>query len=145
VSHLPVRRNLKILIVDDDPLVCTIVGRYLEFDEHEVTMARSGSEALEKMNQTEFDLVITDQVMPKMSGDQLAMAIRQVKPSEPIILLTGYETGGKHESIDALLSKPTTVGTLRDAISFVMTSNPRDRFLPNGLAPEAATPLSISA
>jgi CheY-like chemotaxis protein len=116
LSGQPVPRHLRILVVDDDPTICSVVSLFLESDKHRVTVAGNGCEALEKFNNAEFDVVITDRVMPKMSGDQLAVAIRNIKPQIPIILLTGFEAGNAPQEVNLLLSKPATLNSLRGAI-----------------------------
>ena len=119
---------LRILMVDDDPHICAVVTLCLETDKHQVTVAANGCEALEKFTSDEFDLVITDRVMPKMSGDQLATAIRSLQPQAPIILLTGFETENTPRSVDLLLSKPATIDSLRGAINTVVAGH-RDEAL----------------
>jgi signal transduction histidine kinase len=116
LSGQPVPHHLRILVVDDDPTICSVVSLFLESDKHRVTVAGNGCEALEKFNNAEFDVVITDRVMPKMSGDQLAVAIRNIKPQIPIILLTGFEAGNAPQEVNLLLSKPATLNSLRGAI-----------------------------
>lgn len=120
IVALPIQQHLRVLVVDDDPIVSELLSRYLEEDQHSVTTAATGCEALEKFNAGEFDLVITDRVMPKMSGDQLAIAIRDQKPAKPIILITGFEGVTAPVEADLLVSKPATIATLRNAISRAM-------------------------
>ena len=73
-------RPLRILVVDDQPVQCELVSHALQRDWHTVDLASNGREALKLFDRREFDLVITDKVMPEMNGDQLAVA---VKPREP--------------------------------------------------------------
>ena len=87
----PLARPLVILVVDDDPVVLRNTVAMLEDLGHRVFEAASGREALEILRRGEtLDLVITDQVMPQMTGLQLADAIRAEAPGLPIILATGY-------------------------------------------------------
>ena len=84
-------RKLSILAVDDDPLVLNNIGAMLEDLGHEVWPAASGGQALDLLHRTpQIELVITDQVMPGMTGLQLAAAIRIARPSLPILLASGY-------------------------------------------------------
>lgn len=112
---------LKILAVDDQPVLCEILVEYLESDGHRVTIAGSGEEALAKFREENFDLVITDKAMPGMSGDQLATGLRQLRPSLPIMLLTGFGEKGASVSdspnIDLIVGKPVNLSSLRHAIS----------------------------
>lgn len=119
--------RLRVLMVDDDPQICVIISRFLETDRHEVTVASNGCEALEKFTSNDYDVVITDRVMPKMSGDQLAVAIRSIRPLAPIILLTGFETQNVPKSVDLLLSKPATIDDLRGALTTVVSSSKEER------------------
>lgn len=82
---------LKILFVDDDPLVLISTQSMLEDLGHEVLSAPGGLEALGLLRENvDFDLVITDQVMPGMSGPELAEQIARITPGLPIILSSGY-------------------------------------------------------
>ncbi len=88
MSRVP---RLCVLVVDDDSLVLTSTSLLLEDLGHRVISAASGAQALGLFDcEHDFDLVITDMVMPKMSGEQLAQAIRVIRPHLPIILATGY-------------------------------------------------------
>ena len=115
---------LHVLVVDDEPGICNVLRGYLEKDSHTVVTAGNGSEALEKFRNARFDLVITDRAMPKMNGDQLAGAIKKIEPAEPVILLTAY--AGHPEilspDIDLLLSKPSSLSEIRQAIRRVMAA-----------------------
>ena len=86
-----VPRPLKILVVDDDFLVAMNTSAMLDDLGHQVTEVHSGERALDALqNGTEFDLMITDQAMPQMTGTQLIDAARQSRPHLPVILATGY-------------------------------------------------------
>jgi signal transduction histidine kinase len=81
----------KILLVDDDALVCSSTSSMLADLGHEVREAPSGKAALEILHSgVAVDLVLTDQAMPGMTGLQLAAQIRTVWPELPIMLTTGY-------------------------------------------------------
>ncbi len=120
VAHSP----LRVLVVDDQPILCQIVSQHLEEDFHIVETALSGSAAVEKFRAAPFDLVITDHVMAEMTGEQLAIALKEINPKIPVILLTGYgcePAGGKHYSpaIDLILGKPLSRDALRRALAKV--------------------------
>jgi CheY-like chemotaxis protein len=65
-------RPLRILVVEDEPLVREVLGVYLSEDHHDVTTAVNGRDGLEKFQAGDYDLVVTDRAMPEMNGDQLA-------------------------------------------------------------------------
>jgi signal transduction histidine kinase len=114
---------LRVLVVDDQPVLCEITAQHLTLDWHTVETAENGHAALEKFKAGDFDLVITDQAMPEMNGDQLALAIKQLKPAIPVIMLTGFgdEAGERCAAIDLVLNKPVSHLTLRQALVKVMT------------------------
>jgi signal transduction histidine kinase len=119
-SHGP-KSKLSILTVDDDERVCEVVAHYLRGDGHEVVIATSGREAITQAQQKRFDIVFLDRAMPQMSGDQTAELIKQLHPSLPIILLTGFGalievTGSPPRAVDAVLGKPVSLGSLRETI-----------------------------
>lgn len=116
---------LQILVVDDQPILRELLCEYLQGDLHTVESAGSAREALEKFAAGSFDLVITDQVMSEMNGDELATAIKEVDPNTPVILLTGYvgDTTADRDSpsaIDLVLSKPLSRADLRRGLAQVM-------------------------
>jgi Response regulator containing CheY-like receiver, AAA-type ATPase, and DNA-binding domains len=94
--------------VDDEPLVCQVLEFILTSSGHKVEMLRDGVEALRMIKRAPFDLVISDFRMPKMSGEELAAAIKVRLPNLPIIIVTGNIELLNHESsdYDAVLEKP---------------------------------------
>jgi CheY-like chemotaxis protein len=80
-----------VLAVDDDALVLTNTAAMLEDLGHQCVHCTSATQALDMLQQGTFvDLVITDQVMPRMTGVQLAEAIAKEWPELPVIIATGY-------------------------------------------------------
>ncbi len=115
---------LRILVVDDQPVLCQVLCEYLQADLHIVETALSGSAALEKFDESQFDLVITDHVMAEMTGEQLAIALKERNPQVPVILLTGYPgvsaSGRKYApAVDLVLGKPLSRSALRVALTKV--------------------------
>ncbi len=82
-----------ILFVDDEIMIVDIIERMLESLGYHVVSRTSAIEALEafKKNPDKFDLVVTDMVMPKMSGLELAEKILRIRPDFPIVLCTGFD------------------------------------------------------
>ena len=116
-----VKPKRRILVVDDEPMVCDAVEMMLTHDGHSVQTTRSGAEALDCMDRAEFDLVITDYAMPHMKGDELARRIKLRNPEMPIVLITAHaevlqSTGTPLPGIALVISKPFMLETLRDAI-----------------------------
>jgi PAS domain S-box-containing protein len=110
---------LNVLLVDDDPLVLQSTTAMLEDLGHRVISVPSGQGALDLIAQgTCLDLVIADQLMPGMTGLQLAREIRAVRPQLPVLLATGYgELAPELEATLPRLTKPFTQGQLARAAS----------------------------
>jgi CheY-like chemotaxis protein len=90
-EEVPGPRKLRVLVVDDDVLVAMNTTAMLEDLGHEAVEVHSGRQALETLETVDgFDLVITDQAMPQMTGSQFVSAAREKWPQLPVILATGY-------------------------------------------------------
>ncbi|MFQ5859625.1 MAG: PAS domain S-box protein, partial [Anaerolineae bacterium] len=118
-------RRLRVLVVDNEPPVVEVVRAFLTGDGHTVETAMDGLEGLKKFHAGWFDVVVTDQGMPEMSGEQLAIAIRKVAPNKPVILLTGFggiikSSGASPAGVDLVVSKPVTLAALRQALAKVV-------------------------
>ena len=85
-----VTRPLSILLVDDEQLVRTATAEMLRELGHSVMEASGGPEALRKLSERPFDLMVTDYKMPQMNGAELADQVRRRRPGVPVLLITGY-------------------------------------------------------
>ena len=99
-----------------------VTAEYLTTVGYTVETAINGFDALEKFERGRFDLVVSDQGMPDMSGDRLAGAVKERSPGTPVILLTGagrteQATPEDIAGVDLILSKPLTMSVLRDALA----------------------------
>jgi DNA-binding NtrC family response regulator len=120
-SGKKIGRVLKVLIVDDEKASRDLVTMFLEADQHETTAASSGAEALQLLRYGTYDLLVTDQEMPRMNGAALVEAVRQSGNSKPIIMLTGFgdlmkSSGATADGVDLVLNKPVTSEALRSAL-----------------------------
>lgn len=118
-------RSLRVLVVDDEPVTRGVLKGYLTSDGHTVVTAVSAGEALQHLDGTEFDLLITDHAMPGMNGVQLAAALRERRAGHPVILVTGFAAGsmgGDEEpaDVDLILRKPVSLRDLRHGLAGVM-------------------------
>lgn len=109
--------RLLVLAVDDDPLVLTNTVAMLDELGHEVLVANSGDEALVIFERhPEIDLVLTDEVMPGLSGSQLADRITELRPATPVAVASGYAdlNPGQNRGRSSLprLAKPFTLAQL---------------------------------
>jgi PAS domain S-box-containing protein len=85
--HRPTRR---VLVVEDEPLVRSVVTRVLSRAGHTVTAVANAQEALSCAQADAFDLVLTDVVMPMMGGVELSQRLAAVQPGLPVVFMTGY-------------------------------------------------------
>lgn len=120
----PASPALHILVVEDEELVREVLEIYLAEDHHTVTTAVHGRDGLKKFSEGKFDLVMTDRSMPEMNGDALAAAIKQLRPLQPVLLLTGFGdlmngAGERPPGVDLVVTKPFTLTSLRAAIAKV--------------------------
>jgi signal transduction histidine kinase/ActR/RegA family two-component response regulator len=109
----------QILLVEDDTAVRFALAHLLRRLEFAVTTATNGSEALQTLEQQRFDLVLTDAVMPGLSGPELIRGLQQLRPELPVILMSGYTSETLSESAAAgtqQLRKPFTNSELVRAL-----------------------------
>ncbi|WP_235559213.1 PAS domain-containing sensor histidine kinase [Brevundimonas sp. Leaf168] len=110
-------KRLVVLAVDDDPLVLTNTVAMLDELGHNVLAANSGDEAMVIFQRhPEIDLVLTDEVMPGLSGSQLAERVRELRPTAAVALVSGYAdlhpTPGRGLADLPRLAKPFTLAQL---------------------------------
>lgn len=123
---------LTLLVVDDDELVLANTADMLEDLGHRVHTAASGQQALAWLEVGHpVDLLITDQVMPQMTGVQLADLVRAARPGLPILLMSGYVDlpQGVQTSLQRL-NKPFTQGDLQQAIQALMSTGASGEVIP---------------
>lgn len=116
-------RRLLILAVDDDSLVLTNTAAMLDDLGHEVIVASSGKEGLEALrSRPGIDLVISDEVMPNMTGSQFAKAVRRSHPDLPVIITSGYADLPPEAADVGLprLAKPFSQGDLAACVNEVI-------------------------
>jgi len=80
----------KILIIDDDMDLCTLLGRFLTKNGYEIEMAYSGNKGIAKFSEGRFDLVICDYRLGDMEGINVITALRKENPSAKVLMITGY-------------------------------------------------------
>jgi len=123
------RGSEQILLVDDEKQIIDIEQQILERLGYKVTPKTDSEEALEEFAALpeRFDLVITDMTMPKMTGDQLARKLMEIKPDIPVILCTGFNETITEEKalsmgIDKFIMKPIVKDELAGTIRSVLDS-----------------------
>ena len=116
-------KSLKLLIIDDDEHVLTQLCYFFNEKKYDVTSAANGFEALKLIenDQQGFDLIITDIVMPQISGVGLISIIKRKNPETPVIAITGWgeypEAFATESQADKVLSKPFGLTELDNAIN----------------------------
>jgi two-component system response regulator AtoC len=80
------------MIVDDEPMIVSLLSTVLREKGWDVTEVRSGTEGIDRLERTRFDVIITDLVMPGDSGIDLLRAAKEIHPEVEVILMTGYAT-----------------------------------------------------
>ncbi len=112
----------KILIVDDNPNMSTLLSDILEIFDFEGFHAENGEDALDRLRQSRYDMVFTDLRMPQMDGYDLLKAIKSEHPAIPVVVVTGYATGDPREmeltqKADGFLHKPFKVDEIESILS----------------------------
>lgn len=119
--------RLRILVVDDDPLLLRSLRDTLELDGHAIVTANGGQEGISAFQSglksgAPFMAVITDLGMPYVDGRQVSSAVKHASPDTPVIMLTGWgqrmaAEGEVPPFVDRVLSKPPKLRELRDALA----------------------------
>ena len=111
-------RPMKILLVDDEPLVRASTAAMLAAMRHDVVECTSGADALQLIDSGYVpDLLVTDQVMPQMMGDRLADLVRQRRPDVRALIISGFRGSAAASEGAAYLPKPFRAAELAAAIS----------------------------
>jgi CheY-like chemotaxis protein len=132
--------RLAVLLVDDEPLVRSSAAAMLEAMGHVVTQCDAGPAALALIDQGYCpDLLVTDQVMPVMTGDRLAAALRERFPGLPTVIVSGFRGTSCVKAGTGYLAKPFVAAELADAIAAVRAGQGADR-----LRSGAAMPVRLS-
>ena len=117
------KQGTRVLIVEDESLIASLYQEFLNDYGFDSTICEDGKIAFDTFEQANqaFDLVITDQTMPKMTGIELSKALLKIAPNLPIILLTGSSEvidaeEANNTGIQHFLMKPVSLLTLKETI-----------------------------
>ena len=117
----------RILLVDDEKPICSMIEQMLSRLGYMVTACTSSPDALEQFKKTpdKFDLLITDLTMPDLTGDVLASKIKEINPDLPVILCTGFSEKFHDQKTadikaDAILMKPVLKADMAKAIHNIL-------------------------
>lgn len=118
-----------ILVVDDDELVSEYIGALLEAESYDVMVLNEPATALEyfKAHPDDFDLIVTDQIMPGLTGVEIAQSMLELRPDLPILLVTGYSekiSADNAESfgLSGFFPKPINENLFLDKVSNLVTA-----------------------
>ncbi|MEF3697916.1 ATP-binding protein [Desulfolutivibrio sp.] len=130
----PAPGSFRILVVEDDALSKLAIVRLLERHGHAALAANDGQEALQRLREQDFDIILMDVQMPVMDGLKATMAIRTLpefkeKSTIPIIAMTAYAMAGDREKLlaagmDSYISKPVDMEILKEVMAMVMKKPP---------------------
>jgi DNA-binding NtrC family response regulator len=111
----------RILVVDDEPSIRTVLKAHLAREGHDVSTATDGAEAVSALTATPYDLVISDLKMPGMSGLELLAWCTREQPGLPVVLITAH--GTVDTAVEALklgaqdfITKPFDLDELKQAV-----------------------------
>jgi signal transduction histidine kinase/CheY-like chemotaxis protein len=115
----PTVPGARIMLVEDDPRVRAATVGALEDLDYQPIACPGGKEAIELFDSQEFDLIISDVIMPEMTGPELIRILKARKPGIAVLFVTGYVGEGESEDLIGyeLLRKPFTVGALASAVA----------------------------
>jgi CheY-like chemotaxis protein len=112
---------IRILVVDDEEHIRNLISIILTNAGYDVVTAKDGEEGLRRFNESHFDLVITDIIMPKHNGDEIARHVHKSGRSIPIIGITGTAWGVDRSYFDLIIDKPFAlqefIGCINDMIN----------------------------
>ena len=115
----------KILIVDDNPNMASLLSEMLEIFDYESTRAGDGIDAMEQVELNDFSLVITDMRMPRMSGLDLLQKLKDTNPKLPVVLISGYALDEEGSDVltnlaDGFLNKPFKMSDIEKLLKDVI-------------------------
>lgn len=122
VNEIQLGHGERVLVVDDDDATRQIITRMLERGGYQPEAVKSGVEALEWLDRHQCDVVLTDIVMPQMSGVDLELVLRGRHPDLPVVFMSGYSESAVDLRVEGVTlvskppSRPALFTALRDAI-----------------------------
>jgi CheY-like chemotaxis protein len=115
------KQQKKILVIEDDQSVLETIVKHLSHAGYSIATAADGMEGLKRIHSNDFDLVITDIVMPYVSGTGVVTTLKETKPHIPVIAITGFgpepEAVAVEKKADLVLSKPVKMSALKNHVA----------------------------
>jgi CheY-like chemotaxis protein len=114
--------SVRVLIIDDEPLVRDTLGEILRQQHHDVVAADDGISGLARFREGTFDVVMTDLAMPGMSGWQVARAVKETRPQVQVVLVTGWGVEVKADElqshgVDRVMTKPFRFEEVQEVVA----------------------------
>lgn len=118
----------RVLLVDDDENIRSVISDMLDLLGHQVMAASCGEDALKLFQKNDFDLVITDLGMPGISGWDVTRACKEIKPRVPVIMISGWgnqidEDMIAQSRLDGVLAKPFEMNKIKAMLNKVLSEN----------------------
>ena len=138
-------RSAKILLIDDEAPILQLTSEILEENGHKTVCAHSGTEGIQKSEEEKFDIVITDLVMPDLSGWQVAQTIKKNSANTVVILATGWGTQLDRDKlsrsdIDLVLPKPSKLDDVLQVVKEALVLKTKRRQTERAVSSKASTP-----
>lgn len=114
--------RLKIMVLDDEPIVCKRLKPALEKQGYQVDAFTLSSDAMEQIQEVEYDIIITDLKMKGIDGMQLLTEAKRRSPKTEVIVITGFATMDTakesfHKGVFDFIAKPFKLSEIQDAVS----------------------------
>jgi PAS domain S-box-containing protein len=120
-------RQARILVIDDEEVVRSVLSRTLANVNHQVTLAANGEKGVQLFKEGKFDMVLTDLGMPGMSGWEVCRMIKEISPDTPVGMITGWgaemsQSKMDEYGLDFLVSKPFDLNQVLNVVAETMES-----------------------
>ena len=121
------RKQARILVIDDEEVVRSVLSRTLANGNHYVTLAANGEKGIQLFKEGKFDMVLTDLGMPGMSGWEVCRTVKQISPNTPVGMITGWgaemsQSKMNEYGLDFLICKPFDLGHILNVVAETMES-----------------------
>lgn len=117
-------QNLRVLLVEDEVALRLLALKVLSNHGYRVTCAENGEQAWEVLQTHEFDLLVTDIQMPRMTGNELVRKVLGSMPELPVLMMSGYNPEGQVPEEVLFLSKPFTPQQLVEKVAALHLAPP---------------------
>src|SRR6266849_6775650 len=122
-------RTARVLVVEDEENIRTLLNDAFRAEGHDVVEASTGAEALERLDQGKFDLMICDLGLPELSGLHVARWVKEFRPDLPVIIATGYaemiaEEDYDKARVDDVIRKPYAIADVLARANLVLAAQP---------------------